>query len=463
MVHRVALWFATLVAVATSLPHARAAPDVWDGNGLVPPNNNWSLGASWIDNSTPGNNDTATFNINDTYTVSFSVNNLDAIQALTISSGNVTFASTSTTARTLPVNSATGTQDVSVTGISTRLILGASPSNAINLLIGDELSLQNDAVLFAQFGSDITASDFSASGLNGTIVIDSSTSMLTLTGAGINNFIGRSGHTGDLAFQSGSIGNSIAGNLGIADSGVANSQGFMSVQGGATVSLAGDLTMANQNVTGQVAVLGIDGTNSALTQTGASTITVGSKTNGTATIDIGVTTNGGTLTTGSGLFTINATGTVTIGGSASNNTGTLNANGDVVVNGGVLRRNRGTFLVAPTQTMTVQNGGLFDVSGFYNADAAFIVAGTGSQWTNSGSLSIGATGTGSLTISTNGDVSNTSGSVGVTAVSNGAVTVTGTGSTWTNSSSLTVGGSGTGSLMISAHGAVSNTQGSVGG
>src|SRR5262245_58641551 len=183
MSRRAALWFAALVTVATSPPLARAAPDVWDGNGLVPPNNNWSLGASWADNSTPGNNDTATFNINDTYTVFFTVNNMDAIQALTVSSGNVTFASGSTTARTLPINSASGTQDVLITGGSTRLNLGASPANAINLLIGDDLSVQNDAVLEAQFGSDITASDFSINGLNGTIVIDSSTSKLTLNGA----------------------------------------------------------------------------------------------------------------------------------------------------------------------------------------------------------------------------------------------------------------------------------------
>src|SRR5882724_11145288 len=141
MVRRAAFLFGALVVIAASLPHARAANDVWDGNGLVPPSNNWSLGASWVDNSTPGNNDTATFNINDSYTVSFTVNNNDAIQALTISSGNVTFASASSTARTLPVNSASGTQDVLITGSSTRLTLGASPANAINLLIGDDLSV----------------------------------------------------------------------------------------------------------------------------------------------------------------------------------------------------------------------------------------------------------------------------------------------------------------------------------
>src|SRR5882724_6233520 len=133
MVRRAAFLFGALVVIAASLPHARAANDVWDGNGLVPPSNNWSLGASWVDNSTPGNNDTATFNINDSYTVSFTVNNNDAIQALT-------FASASSTARTLPVNSASGTQDVLITGSSTRLNLGASPANAINLLIGDDLS-----------------------------------------------------------------------------------------------------------------------------------------------------------------------------------------------------------------------------------------------------------------------------------------------------------------------------------
>src|SRR5205809_2788433 len=111
MSRRAALLYGALVAVAASPPLARAANDVWDGNGNVPPNNNWSFDPSWVDNTAPGNSDTATFNINDTYTVSFSVTNLTAIQALTISSGNVTFASTSTTARTLPVNSATGSQD----------------------------------------------------------------------------------------------------------------------------------------------------------------------------------------------------------------------------------------------------------------------------------------------------------------------------------------------------------------
>jgi T5SS/PEP-CTERM-associated repeat protein len=453
--------FGSLMVIATTASIAHPANDVWDGNGAAPPNNNWSFGPSWVDNSTPGNSDTATFNIAATYTVSFSVTNPASIQALTVSSGNVTFASTSSTGRTLSVNSASGSQDVSITGATTFFTLG-SPSNAVNLVAGDDLSVQNDAVLTAQFGSNVTASDLSASGLNGSIVMDGPGATLTLTGAGANNFIGRSGNTGFLLLVNGATGNSIAGNLGIANSASAGSTGFVTLTDGSTLSLAGNLTLANQNVEGQLASLDIYDTGSSLTQAGATSITVGSATNGTADINIGVVSPDGSLTTGVGLFTINATGTVTIGNSGNNNSGTLNANGDVVINGGILRRNRGSFLVAPTQTMTVQNGGLFDVRGFYQADAEFIVTGAGSAWINTGSLSIGALGIGSLAISAGGGVANTSGSVGVTAGSDGMVLVSGAGSTWTNSQSLNVGSGGTGSFTIAASGTVSNTFGHVG-
>src|SRR3954470_9341148 len=95
----------------------QAASDVWDGNGAVPPNGIWGTGTNWGDNTTPGNSDTATFNLANTYTVTFNANPL-AIQALTVSAGDVTFTS-SGGARTLPVNSASGGQDVTINGGST--------------------------------------------------------------------------------------------------------------------------------------------------------------------------------------------------------------------------------------------------------------------------------------------------------------------------------------------------------
>ena len=83
---------------------------------------------------------------------------------------------------------------------------------------------------------------------------------------------------------------------------------------------------------------------------------------------------------------------------------------------------------------------------------------SGGNWTNSSSLRIGNFGTGSLTI-TGGIVSATSGTVGAGSGSNGTVNVSG--GNWTNSSNLAIGGFGTGSLTIT-NGTVSNTNGTVG-
>lgn len=77
-------------------------------------------------------------------------------------------------------------------------------------------------------------------------------------------------------------------------------------------------------------------------------------------------------------------------------------------------------------------------------------------------LYVGSSGTGTLTISDGGTVSNNYGSIGSNPGSNGTVTVTGTGSTWTNSHSLSVGYGGTGILTISGGGAVSNHLGTIG-
>jgi hypothetical protein len=56
--------------------NSHAANDIWDANGAVPPNGVWGTGPNWADNSTPGNSDTATFNLANTYTVTFNANPL---------------------------------------------------------------------------------------------------------------------------------------------------------------------------------------------------------------------------------------------------------------------------------------------------------------------------------------------------------------------------------------------------
>jgi T5SS/PEP-CTERM-associated repeat protein len=90
------------------------------------------------------------------------------------------------------------------------------------------------------------------------------------------------------------------------------------------------------------------------------------------------------------------------------------------------------------------------------------VTGAGSNWNNSGELTIGNFGTGTMVIEAGGVVSSLNSGIGIDAGATGEVTVTGAGSNWNNSGVLFVGVSGTGTLTIEAGGSVSNTAGHIG-
>ncbi len=84
------------------------------------------------------------------------------------------------------------------------------------------------------------------------------------------------------------------------------------------------------------------------------------------------------------------------------------------------------------------------------------------MWTNSGDLTVGDAGNGTMTVQDAGVVSNVNGFVGNKNGSTSTVTVDGTGSTWTNSQMLHVGVDGNGTLDIQSGGAVTNTFGFIG-
>ena len=90
------------------------------------------------------------------------------------------------------------------------------------------------------------------------------------------------------------------------------------------------------------------------------------------------------------------------------------------------------------------------------------VTGDGSEWNNSGQLSVGSSGNGTLRVEAGGVVSNTHSYIGRTSGSTGAATVTDAGSEWNHSGSLSVGSSGNGTLHVEAGGVVSSTNGLVG-
>ena len=130
--------------------------------------------------------------------------------------------------------------------------------------------------------------------------------------------------------------------------------------------------------------------------------------------------------------------------------------GDVTFSGDT--SNSTTVIVGDTGqgSLTIDGGSsLSNTSGYVGSSAGSngTVNVNGGNWTNSGGLEIGKSGTGSLTIS-NGNISNTNGIVGNSAGSNGTVNMSG--GNWTNSAILYIGRSGTGSLTIT-NGTISNT------
>jgi T5SS/PEP-CTERM-associated repeat protein/autotransporter-associated beta strand protein len=120
----------------------------------------------------------------------------------------------------------------------------------------------------------------------------------------------------------------------------------------------------------------------------------------------------------------------------------------------------GTVNVESGSTATSANG----VIGYEsNATGTVTVTGSGSTWTNNDEIVVGWSGTGTMTVEAGATVTNAhEGTVGYQAGSHGTVTVTGPGSTWTNGGELVVGWSGTGEMTISDGGKVTNTNGFLG-
>ncbi len=430
----------TLLAAAAVSPGARAGNDIWDNN----PGINWENGANWVDGSTPGINDTATFNLAQIYTVTFAADPA-VIQALSVTAGTVTFRS-SGGARTLNLTAGAGSQDLFVTGATTILNVGAA-SNPLHFNIGDDISIQNGGTLAILFDSDVVANDLSASGLNGTLRVDGAGSTLTLTGA-IANLIGATAG-GSLIFQNGSTSNSISGSLALANSATQGVSGGLSILSGSSLALSGNLTLANQNLAGQAASITINGANSALTQAGASTVTIGSASNGTAAINIGTTATGGSLTTGAGLVTINKTGAVTIG--SGTNIGSLLVGGDLTINGGVLQKSSAasTLDLAAEKTVNIQGGGRLTHAGSFAFDTNQVinVAGSGSKLEVTGTSTLAIRDGAQVNLS-NGAAITAGGRIDIGTTGSGTLSVAGTDSAAAGGSELNVWASGGGTADV---------------
>ena len=114
-------------------------------------------------------------------------------------------------------------------------------------------------------------------------------------------------------------------------------------------------------------------------------------------------------------------------------------------------RTAGSMRVA--DGVEVQTSGGCDIGYEAGSTGMVTIDGSGSSWTNSGSVYVGRSGAGTLNVAGGGVVESGYAYLGESLNSNGAATVDGSGSSWT-SLVLTVGGNGDGMLAITDGGAV---------
>jgi fibronectin-binding autotransporter adhesin len=120
-------------------------------------------------------------------------------------------------------------------------------------------------------------------------------------------------------------------------------------------------------------------------------------------------------------------------------------------------------------TLSISNGGSVTNKGYgyvgygSTGTGSVAISGASSTWNTVTGLCVGNSGSGTLSVSNGADVANAgAGYIGSSSTGMGNVSVAGTGSNWTNTSSLYVGYSGSGTLSITNGGSVSNNEGYVG-
>ena len=185
----------------------------------------------------------------------------------------------------------------------------------------------------------------------------------------------------------------------------------------------------------------------------AETTTVGDAGGGNLAV-----TNGGVLNCGTDVVgnQPGSSGTVTVNGAGS----TVNSAGDVTVgNGGTgnLTVINGGTVNAGTPTST----GNVNIANSPGSMGSASVDGAGSSLTSTGNIEVGNAGSGTLSVTNRGTVTDANGTIGSQPGSLGVVTVDGSGSQWNNIGTLTVGPSGTGLLDVTDGGAVTAKGGTV--
>jgi fibronectin-binding autotransporter adhesin len=333
------------------------------------------------------------------------------------------------------------------------LTVGESGTGTVNLNGGTH-SITSDLIMGHNSSSSSTY-NLNGGTLNvgGNIVKGAGTSQLNIDGGTLNlmgssiavdnfNIGNATGSRGSFTLDGGktvTADNVNVGNYNFYSYPTGSATGTLNINNGKVDSTSGFITRGTAT---------IDGIDSSWINSGD--LTVG-KYYGSGTLNI---TNGGTVTNAAGLIGYQGRGTATIDGVGSSwtNNGTLTI-GD-------------SFSLSYTRgTLNITNGGTVSNTdaylGYKERDTGTAtVDGAGSNWFNSGTLTVGGSGSGTLNIKNGGTVSNTDAYLGSNTDgylnsynnygidSHGTVTIDGINSKWINTGSLTVGVSGSGTVTL---------------
>ena len=479
----------------------------------------WATGANWTLGAAPADNlltDIASFNLATAYddaaqfnpviTGSRSVNGL-SIGALnnvmTLSGGTLTvgdgdmIVDTSGGSQTISLSLA-GAANLTKSGLGYLVLsnantyTGATTVSAGTLQIGDGGTtgslgsggaVTNDsALVFNRSDAMTVANDISGSGT------------VTQSWHGTTTLSGTNTYIGTTTITKGTLSAGLTGNLGGAASNLVFGGGTLQITGTTLTSVSGightvvltagktvglDINNAGNTFTfDQV----LNQTTGGLTKSGAGTLVLSLANSYTGATTV----NGGTLEV-SGSGQINSTKDTNVGYAGS---GTLNISngGDVSGKYGYIGLSGGltgiinvvdagsTFTLTEdlnlgksgagtTGSVNISSGGDVINGNAYLGKGAgttgtITVDGSGSTWTSNRRISVGYDGSGTLTVTNGGDVDSGIGYIGENVGSIGEVTIDGSGSTWTTGS-IRVAQSGTGTLNVTNGATV--TSGSSGG
>ena len=293
-------------------------------------------------------------------------------------------------------------------------VTATGSGSLVNAATGGLVVNGSGSTLNVLAGADATFVSMTVGGSGtSTVLFDGAGS--TATGTSNSTSVGNGG-TGLLTFSNGATG--ALGVVNLATSAASN--GTFSILSGADVT-ASSLMMVDDSIATESGTLTVNGAGSSFTINGAGAAFIGAASLSTAGVNVQ---NSGVFNTGTGLMTVNATGSISITG------GTLNANGNTTVNGLLTRDATGVLTLAQGKTLTLQNGGDAFLTGSYA---------TGTTAANGGNIT--ATGVGS-TFQTSGALTVASGSA-LNALSGGSVS---------SSSALNVGTNGAGALTVDGAG-----------